>query len=94
VLADPRKFIEKIGEALLKPEAGLAGAQGAAIAGVPAATAGSLTPVVVAAGFGFVVGVVVRTIESWAKTRQAAKESPLRYLTALEKQGVTFTVSR
>lgn len=99
VLAEPRKFIEKIGETLLKPEAGLAGAQGAALAGVPqaahaAAAGGSLTPVLVTAGFGFVVGVVVRTIESWGKTRQAAKDSPLRYLTALERQGVTFTVSR
>lgn len=99
VLAEPRKFIEKIGEALLKPEAGLAGAQGAALAGAPqaahaAAAGGSLTPVLITAGFGFVVGVVVRSIESWGKTRQAAKDSPLRYLTALESQGVAFTVSR
>ena len=99
VLAEPRKFIEKIGETLLKPEAGLAGAQGAALAGVPlaahaAAAGGSLTPMLVTAGFGFVVGIVVRSIESWGKTRQAAKNSPLRYLTVLESQGVTFTVSR
>lgn len=98
-LAEPRKFIEKIGEALLKPDAGLAGAQGATLAGVPqaahaAAAGGSPTPVLVTAGFGFVVGVVVRSIESWRKTRQASKHSPLRYLTALESQGVVFTVSR
>lgn len=99
VLAEPRKFIEKIGETLLKPEAGLAGAGGAALAGAPlathAVTAGSsLTPVLITAGFGFVVGVVVRSIESWGRARQAAKDSPFRYLTALERQGVTFTVSR
>ncbi|TGT57307.1 hypothetical protein EN813_038380 [Mesorhizobium sp. M00.F.Ca.ET.170.01.1.1] len=99
VLAEPSKLIEKIGEALLKPETGLAGAQGAAIAAAPqaaltAGAGGSLTPVLVTAGFGFVVGVVVRSVESWAKARKAAKDSPLRYLTALESHGVTFTVSR
>lgn len=99
VLAEPRKLIEKIGEALLKPEAGLAGAQGAALAGVPqaahaAAAGGGLAPVLLTAGFGFVVGVVFRGVESWAKVQTTAKESPLRYLTMLENQGVTFTVSR
>lgn len=58
-----------------------------------AATGGHVGPVLVAAGFGFAVGVVFRSIESWQKTRQAAKDSPLRYLTMLESQGVTFTVT-
>ncbi|NKK95781.1 hypothetical protein GFL95_32015 [Rhizobium leguminosarum bv. viciae] len=96
VLSEPRKIIEKIGETLLKPEGGLAGAQGAAIAGASqatyaASTGGGLASVLVTGGFGFVVGVVVRGVESWSKARTEAKHSPLRYLTALERQGVTFT---
>jgi hypothetical protein len=97
-LAEPKKMIEKIGETLLKPEGAVAGAQGATLSSLPAgvheaATGGHYGPVLVAAGFGFAVGVVFRGIESWQKTRQAAKDSPLRYLTMLESQGVTFTVT-
>ncbi|TAU38914.1 hypothetical protein ELI44_37005 [Rhizobium ruizarguesonis] len=96
VLSEPRKIIEKIGETLLKPEGALAGAQAAAITGATqaphvAATGGDLTSVIIASGFGFVVGVVVRGVESWLKGRRETKESPLRYLTALERQGVAFT---
>ena len=51
-------------------------------------------PVLTAAGAGFAIALVFRGFERWSKTREAAKKSPFRYLTRLEAQGVSFSVSR
>jgi hypothetical protein len=89
VLSEPGKVVQKLVEAAVKPETGqnvIAGAAAGGLAGMPGVFAG--------AGAGFVVALMFRGIESWGKARRAARESPLRYLTRLQEQGVSFAVSR
>ncbi|MGG2362147.1 hypothetical protein ACE4Z5_24560, partial [Salmonella enterica] len=45
------------------------------------------------AGTGFAVALVYRSVEAWRSSRKAARESPLRYLTQLQDEGVSFLVS-
>ena len=90
ILDEPTKLLQKLLEASVTPETGryvLTGAAGGSLAGVPSIT-------LAGAGAGFAIGIVFRGIGSWAKARRAAKESPLRYLTFMQDQGVSFSVSR
>jgi hypothetical protein len=80
-LEQPQKLMEKVAEKALGPEA-------------VGAIAGGLTgQSLIAAGGGFAVGVIFRAGRSAVKVRRAARESPLRYLTMMEKEGVSFSVS-
>jgi hypothetical protein len=85
-----RTICEKMIEAALKPETGQHLVAGVTTAG---AVGGSLG-VFAGVGAGFAVTLVFRGYESWRKTRDAAKASPLRYLTKLQDHhGVTFSFS-
>jgi hypothetical protein len=35
-----------------------------------------------------------RGLESWGKARREAKTRPLRYLTKMQEQGVSFSIAR
>lgn len=78
-----KKIAEKLAEAALKPEAGMGGF----IGGI---TGQTLT----CAGAGFAIAVIFRAVESWREVRHKAKTSPLRYLTKLQEQGVTFSITQ
>ncbi len=82
-----KKIAEKLAEAAMKPETGLDAAKGALIGGI---TGHVLTGV----GAGFTIAVVFRGLESWGKARREAKTSPLRYLTRIKEQGVSFSIAR
>lgn len=91
VLSEPGKVIQKLIDAALKEGA----ARDLAVGGLSGIEAHQLTGnTLVATGAGFAVALVVRGLESWGKARGAARKSPLRYLTALEAEGVRFSVSR
>jgi hypothetical protein len=79
----------------MKPEVVHDVVKGAAVGGAVAVPTGGLSgPVLMASGAGFAVALVSRAYESWSKARKAATQGPLRYLTQLEDQGVSFSVSR
>jgi hypothetical protein len=83
-----KKVAEKFTEAVLKPETALAtatAAGGALFGGVPG-------HVMTSVGAGFAISIVFRAVESWDKARDEAKKSPLRYLTRLQEQGVSFSL--
>jgi hypothetical protein len=52
---------------------------------------GSVGHILTVVGAGFAIALVFRAYDSWRETRNAAKESPLRYLTKLQDQGVLFS---
>jgi hypothetical protein len=86
-LAEPAKLAQKLVESAVggaAGAAGTAGAGGAHLGGLTLATAAG-------AAAGFVVAVIFRFVGVWGETKKAAKESPFRYLTTLENQGVTFS---
>jgi hypothetical protein len=61
---------------------------------VEAAVIGTVTSgTVLGAGAGFGVAVVFHGVESAFKARREAKNGPLRYLTKLQDQGVSFSVA-
>jgi len=93
VFTEAGKIAQKMVEAALRPETVNATIAGATAAGVVGASA-SPTWILPGAGAGFVVALVFRGLESWRSARDAAKRSPLRYLTRLQEQGVAFSVSR
>ena len=83
-----KKVAEKLTEAALKPETIVA-----ATSATGGALIGGLTgQVLTVVGAGFLVTVVFRAAESWGKARDEAKTSPLRYLTRLQEQGVSFSL--
>jgi hypothetical protein len=82
-----KKIAEKLAEAAINPETDVEAAKGALIGGI---TGHVLTGV----GAGFAIAVVFRGVESWRKTRREAKTSPLRYLTRMQEQGVSFSLAR
>jgi hypothetical protein len=82
-----KKIAEKLVEAAVKPETGLDAAKGALIGGITG-------HVVIGVGAGFGIAVIFRGFESWGKARRKAKTSPLRYLTKLQEQGVSFSIVR
>jgi hypothetical protein len=82
-----KKIAEKLVEAAMKPETAVDAAKGAAIGGL----AGH---VFTGIGAGFAIAVVFRGFESWGKARREAKTSPLRYLTRMQEQGVSFSIGR
>ena len=89
------KLAQKLVESAIKGESVAGAATVAGTAGVAAAHLGGLTLGIAAgAAAGFVVAVVFRAIGAWGETKTAAKESPFRYLTALQDQGVTFSLTR
>jgi hypothetical protein len=89
------KLVQKLVEAAMKPETGQDIMKGATIGGLAGVPAGNvIVPVLTGAGIGLVIALVFRGFESWSKARDTAKKSPLRYLTELQDQGVSFSVSR
>ena len=93
--AEVGKFAQKLVEAAIKPETGQDIIKGAVIGEIAGLHTGNLTmPVLSGAGAGFVVALIFRGFESWRNASDAAKKSPLRYLTTLQDQGVSFSVSR
>ena len=91
MFSEIRKVAEKLVEAAVKPETGQDIAKGATIGGLTGMSAGH---VLTGIGAGLAVALVFRGFESWGKARDAAKKSPLRYLTKLQDQGVSFSVIR
>jgi hypothetical protein len=79
------KILEKLIEKAANPEI-FTGALAGGVAGLRSA------PVLATAG-GLAIGVLVHIVSSVHKARLKAKESPFRYLTALEKAGVAFTIA-
>jgi hypothetical protein len=91
-LDEPAKLAQKLVESAISKESGAAVVAGTAVAG---AHLGGLTlDIAAGAAAGFVVAVVFRAVRTWGETKKAAKESPFRYLTALQDQGVTFSLTR
>jgi hypothetical protein len=90
VLSEPGKVAQKLLDAALKEGPGTVAVGGFSGLGVHQLSGNTL----VATGAGFVVALVVRGLESWGKARTAARSSPMRYLTALEAEGVRFSVGR
>ena len=94
-LAEPAKLVQKLVESTVGPEAATGAAGAAGAAGLAGAHVGGLTVGLAAgAAAGFVVAVVFRTIGAWSDTKKAAAASPYRYLTALQDQGVSFSMVR
>jgi len=96
-LSEPEKLLQKLVESAVKSEgsAGAAtGAAAAAAAKIAGPLVGGLTiPILAGAAAGFLVAVVFRAVRVWGETTKAARQSPYRYLTALEEQGVSFSLS-
>ena len=93
-LAEPSKVAQKLVEGAFKDGAGLNAARDVAIGGLAGAQLHSLTgATLVSVGAGFVVALVFRAVESAGKLRAKARKSRLRYLTALQNEGVTFAFS-
>jgi hypothetical protein len=82
-----KKIAKKLAEAAIKPETGLDAVKGALIGGITG-------QVLIGVGAGFAIAVVFRGLESWGKAGREAKTSPLRYLTRMQEQGVSFSVAR
>jgi len=94
VLDEPEKLaqtlIEKAFEARDAQAVGAATAAGAIGAHIGGLTISAAT----GAAAGFVVALVFRSVGVWSETKKAARNSPFRYLTALEKHGVSFALAR
>jgi hypothetical protein len=89
VLDEPDKLAQELAKSVANPEGAAAVAASASVAG---AHLGGLTLNIAAgAAAGFVVAIVFRLIRVWGETKTAERESPFRYLTALQKHGVTFS---
>lgn len=94
IFTDTSKFFEKLVEVVMKPETGEKILTGATAGGLAGSAAGTIPSILTGVGAGFAVALVFRGFESLSKARRDAKVSPLRYLTKLEEQGVTFSVCR
>jgi hypothetical protein len=94
VLPEAAKLAQKLAEAAVSPTTLRDSVGPAGAGGLLGMHAGNLTLGLAAgAGTGFAVALVYRGIEAWRSSRKAARESPLRYLTQLQDQGVSFSVS-
>jgi hypothetical protein len=94
-LDEPAKLAQKLVESAIKGESVAGAATVAGTAGIAGAHLGGLTLGITAgAAAGFVVAIVFRAIGAWGETKKAARESPFCYLTALQDQGVTFSLTR
>lgn len=90
-LEEPERLLEELVKSVVKPEGAAAVATGAGAAG---AHLGGLTLNVAAgAAAGFVIAIIFRAARVWTDTRKAEKESPYRYLTALQKHGASFSLA-
>jgi len=79
-LSEPEKLLQKLAEKAAGPT--VAGALTGEL------TVGALT----GAAAGFAIGLMSHGIATFGKIRKTARNSPVRYLTMLEKNGVGFTV--
>ena len=94
-LAEPSKLVQKLVESAVNPETTAGALVGSSAGGVAGAHLGGLTlGVASGAAAGFAVALVFRSVGVWGETKKAAKASPYRYLTALQKQGVSFSLTR
>jgi hypothetical protein len=94
-LKEPGQLIQKLVEAAtnrenLKPAAAAAGAAGAVATHVGGLTTGIAT----ASAAGFVVAILFHSASAFQSTVKTARESPLRYLTTLQNEGVSFSMTR
>lgn len=85
VLSQPGKLLEKVAEKALTP---MTAGGGAGILG--SLTLGALT----GAAAGFAVGLVTYAATGWTKLERKERESSFRYLTMLERSGVSFLVGK
>jgi hypothetical protein len=91
VLAAPEKLVAKLVEAAVTPYTGV----GTALGGTAGAHLGNLTlGLTTGAAAGFAIAVVFRAVETWGKVKKLQKDSPFRYLTTLERNGVVFSLSK
>jgi hypothetical protein len=91
VLAAPEKLIAKLAEAAATPFTGA----GTAVGVAAGAHLGNLTlGLATGAAAGFAVAVVFRAVETWGRIKKQQKDSPLRYLTTLQRSGVVFSLSQ
>ena len=95
VLSEPQKLVQKLVEDVIKPGGGptALGAAGGAAA-VHHSIGGLTLGTAAGAAAGFAVAVVFRAVGAWSDTKKAAAESPYRYLTTLQEQGVSFSLTR
>ena len=92
-LSEPGKLVQKLVEDAAKPSGSHAAAGAAGAAGLAGGHIGGLTlGLASGAAAGFAVAVVFRAIGAWGQTKAVAKASPYRYLTALQDQGVSFSL--
>lgn len=91
VLAEPERMIRNLAEAVFKPETAAAAAAGVTSGG-GSHMLGLDSGLATAAGFA--VAIFFRTASSAVRAREAARNSPYRYLSVLEKKGVVFSFSR
>ena len=93
-LTEPSKLAQKLVESAVRPEnvvgsvgfAGAAGMAGMHLGGLTLGVAGG-------AAAGFIVALVFRAGSVWGETTKVARESPFRYLTTLQDQGVSFSLT-
>lgn len=82
-ISQPAKLLEKLAEKAFGP----------AVSGAGPAVLGSLTnDAVTGAAAGFAVGVLSYGANTWMSETSKRKNSPLRYLTMMEKNGVAFSL--
>lgn len=95
-LSEPAKLAQKLVEkAFETKDVQMASAATTAAGAAIGAHLGGLTiNAAMGAAAGFVVALVFRSVGVWGETQKAARESPFRYLTALEKHGVSFALAR
>ena len=94
-LAEPGKLVQKLVEDAMKPGGGTTAVGAAAGVATHHASIGGLTLGSAAgAAAGFAVAVVFRAVSAWGETKKAASDSPFRYLTTLQDQGVSFCLTR
>lgn len=85
MLSQSGRLLEKLAEKVFTP----------AIAGASTAVIGGLTTgALIGATAGFAVGLVTYSGDAWLKARRRERESPYRYLTMIERDGVSFAVGR
>jgi hypothetical protein len=93
-LADTsQRFVEKVADNLMSggEKAVMGGVSGATAVGIGGGgIAAMATAAIAGAGVGLAIGIVFHGVRSYFRTRRAEKDSPYRYLTLMEREGVVF----
>ena len=93
-LADTsQQFVEKVADTLTSggEKAVMGGVSGATAAGIGGGgIAAMATAAIAGAGVGLAIGIMFHGVRSYFRMRGADKDSPYRYLTLMEREGVVF----